>query len=179
MWEPVRAWESYNIALFLALAGIIICIIRLARSYQPALMASLSGVNHVCNPDACQMNIISVVMFILRHHVSTLYSKIASGYQSESSKSSCFNTRATTYHGIAVVGIIWPAITGFSFVTVAVVVGKETSSSQCPMTGQTLSYGSQITHRIPWVLTKSIRKQSSVILMKHMEYSPGGIMVTG
>ena len=132
MWEPVRAWESYNIALFLALAGIIICIIRLARSYQPALMASLvwglilmyATLMHV----RYEYYVSVVIVLFSAITLSTLYSKIASGYQSgKSSKKVPVSTPGQiTYHGIAVVGIILLLITGFSFQTVAVVVGKET-----------------------------------------------------
>ncbi|WP_256663966.1 oligosaccharyl transferase, archaeosortase A system-associated [Methanospirillum purgamenti] len=41
MWEPVRAWYSYNIALILAFLGILICLIQLFRSYHPVRMGVL------------------------------------------------------------------------------------------------------------------------------------------
>jgi dolichyl-diphosphooligosaccharide--protein glycosyltransferase len=133
MWEPVRAWESYNIALFLALAGIIICIIRLVRSYQPALMASLvwgltlmyATLMHV----RYEYYVSVVIVLFSAITLSALYSKIASGYQSgKSSKKAPVSTPGQIkYHGIAVVGIIILLITGLSFQTMVVVAGKEMS----------------------------------------------------
>lgn len=41
MWESIRAWYSYNLALILAFLGIIICIIHLLRSYHPVRMGVL------------------------------------------------------------------------------------------------------------------------------------------
>jgi dolichyl-diphosphooligosaccharide--protein glycosyltransferase len=133
MWDPVRAWNSYNIALFLALAGIIICIIRLVRSYQPALMASLvwgltlmyATLMHV----RYEYYVSVVIVLFSAITLSALYSKIASGYQSgKSSKKAPVSTPGQIkYHGIAVVGIIILLITGLSFQTMVVVAGKEMS----------------------------------------------------
>ncbi|PWR76161.1 oligosaccharyl transferase, archaeosortase A system-associated [Methanospirillum stamsii] len=131
MWEPVRAWYSYNIALFLAFLGIIICIIRLIRSYQPALMGLLvwgmvlifATVMHL----RYEYYVSVVIVLFSAVTLSTLYSKIVASEEPEtrSKKSSEPPRQVIPFRAIAVVGIIMLLITAFSAQTVMTVADKQ------------------------------------------------------
>lgn len=131
MWEPVRAWYSYNIAIFLALVGIVICIIRLIRSYQPALMAIL--VWGIVLMYATLMHVryeyyISIVIVLFSAiALSTIYSKIAASEQPEQRSKKNLETKDQNlpYRAIAVVGILMLIIVGFSVQTVMTVADKQ------------------------------------------------------
>ena len=131
MWEPVRAWYSYNIAMFLALLGIVICAIRLIRLYQPALMAIL--VWGIVLMYATLMHVryeyyVSVVIVLFTAiTLSTMYSKIVASEQSEkrSTKIQDPKDQNAPYRAIAVVGILMLFITAFSAQTVVTVVDRQ------------------------------------------------------
>lgn len=131
MWDPVRAWNSYNIALFLALAGIIICFIRLIRSYQPALMAIIVWGTALIFSTLMHLRYeyyasVAIVLFSAIT-LSTLYSKIAAANLPEKRTKKTQESTASpiSYHGIAVVGIIILLIAGFSFQTVTIVTKEQ------------------------------------------------------
>lgn len=131
MWEPVRAWYSYNIAMFLALLGIVICVIRLIRSYQPALMAIL--VWGIVLMYATLMHLryeyyVSVVIVLFSAiALSTIYSKIVASEQPEkrSKKNSDPKDQNIPYRAIAVVGVLMLFIAAFSAQTVMTVADKQ------------------------------------------------------
>ncbi|MCA1914829.1 oligosaccharyl transferase, archaeosortase A system-associated [Methanospirillum hungatei] len=131
MWEPVRAWYSYNIAMVLALAGIVICIIRLIRSYQPAFMAIL--VWGIVLMYATLMHVryeyyVSIVIVLFSAiGLSSLFSKIAASEQPEkrSKKNLEMKDQNLPIHAIAVVGILMLIIVGFSTQTVMTVADKQ------------------------------------------------------
>jgi len=131
MWEPVRAWYSYNIALFLALLGVAVCIIRLIRSYQPALMAILvwgiilmyATVMHL----RYEYYVSVVIVLFTAIALSTIYSKIVASEQPKkrSKKSPDPTDQNIPYRVIAVVGILILFIAAFSAQTVMTVADKQ------------------------------------------------------
>jgi len=131
MWEPVRAWYSYNLALFLALAGIAICIIRLVRSYRPAVMAIL--VWGLVLIYATMMHVryeyyttVAIVLFTAVA-LSTLYSMIARSGQPEkrSKKTTDGMDYQIPFRALGVVGILVLFIAAFSTQTVMTVADKQ------------------------------------------------------
>ena len=79
MWEPVRAWYSYNIALILAFLGIIIIIIHLLRSYHPSANGVLVWVwLFSLQPSCIRYEYYASVVIVLFAAItlSTLYTKI-------------------------------------------------------------------------------------------------------
>ncbi|HPP77393.1 oligosaccharyl transferase, archaeosortase A system-associated [Methanospirillum sp.] len=131
MWEPVRAWYSYNLALFFALAGIVICIFRLIRSYQPALMAILvwglvliyATVMHV----RYEYYATGAIVLFAAIALSTLYAMIAKSEQPEkrSKKMTDGITHQIPCRALGVVAILLLLIAAFSAQTVMTVADKQ------------------------------------------------------
>ena len=108
MWEPVRAWYSYNIALILAFLGILICLIQLFRSYHPVRMGVLvwgliilfATIMHIRYEYYASVVIVLFVAITL----STLYSKITEYGQSLSrSKKEVENNQNLSIRAMSVV----------------------------------------------------------------------------
>lgn len=127
MWEPVRAWYSYNIALFLAFIGLIICIIRLARSYQPALMAI--GVWGIVILFATIMHLryeyyASVVIVLFSAiTLSSLYTKIAESERPviKTKENKLLKEKVFPFRATLIVGMLILLVGAFSAQTTALV----------------------------------------------------------
>ena len=131
MWEPVRAWYSYNIALVLAILGIIICLIRLFRSYNPAIMGALvfgivilfATIMHLRYEYYASV----VIVLFSAVTLSTLYSKIAASELpiSKTKKQTEPSVKTLPLRAVTIVGIIMLLIAAFSAQTVMTVAEKQ------------------------------------------------------
>jgi dolichyl-diphosphooligosaccharide--protein glycosyltransferase len=111
MWEPVRAWYSYNIALILAFLGIIICIIQLFRSYHPVRMGILvwgliilfATIMHIRYEYYASV----VIVLFAAITLNTLYTKITEHENPLSrSKKGIENNQNFSIWAISVVGVV-------------------------------------------------------------------------
>lgn len=123
MWDMTRAWYSFNIALFLALFGVIICIYRLYRSYNPALMASL--VWGIVIIFATTMHLryeyyvaVPIILFCAVT-LSSLYDTVSDRREVIGGKKNRTVTSTTIpWNAILIIGTLILIIVGFSFQTV-------------------------------------------------------------
>ena len=124
MWDMTRAWYSFNIALFLAFFGVIICMYRLYRSYNPALLASLvwgivvifATIMHLRYEYYVAVPIVLFCAITLSTLFDTISGRRETGITSKRSK--FVNNTAIPWNAILVVGTLMLIIAGFSFQTV-------------------------------------------------------------
>ncbi|WP_250545209.1 oligosaccharyl transferase, archaeosortase A system-associated [Methanospirillum purgamenti] len=130
MWGPVRALYSYNLALILAVLGIIICIIQLFRSYHPVRMGILvwgliilfATIMHL------RYEYYASVVIVLFSAITlcTLFIKITCEKQPESrSKKGIDVTPKKNLMAISVISVLIILILAFSAQTALIVVNNQ------------------------------------------------------
>ncbi|MGV8107859.1 MAG: hypothetical protein AB2L10_00230, partial [Methanospirillum sp.] len=138
MWEPVRAWYSYNIAFFLAVLGIIFTLLHLKREYRPELMCILvwgitilyATIMHVRYEYYAGVVIVlfsSITMTVLYDGIATRQNRVQMIKPGRDDYKKPFPIRS-----IFVIGVLILIIFGFSIQTISIVtesqIGQPTMS---------------------------------------------------